>query len=49
MMDKMILTLGETTVEIEMDDNGRYCLNDLYKASSAKRSKAPQQFFEISA
>lgn len=44
MTDKLVLKLNDQVVEIEQDDNGRYCLNDLYKVSGCNRSKAPQQF-----
>ena len=44
MTDKLTLKLKDKIVEVTMDDNGRYCLNDLYKASGSNRSKAPQQF-----
>ena len=43
-MDKLKLKLNNDIVEITQDDNGRYCLNDLFKASGASRSKAPVQF-----
>lgn len=45
MTDKLTLKLNDTVVEIEMDDNGRYCLNNLFKASGATMSKKPNEFF----
>lgn len=45
MTDKLTLKLNDNIVEITMDDNGRYCLNDLFKASGAKMSKKPNEFF----
>lgn len=45
MTDKLTLKLNDSIVEITMDDNGRYCLNDLFKASGAPtNTKAPSQF-----
>ena len=43
-MDKLNLKLNEQIVEITQDDNGRYCLNDLYKASGSNDSKKPVKF-----
>lgn len=45
MTDKLKLKLNGTVVEITQDDNGRYCLNDLFKASDATMSKKPNEFF----
>lgn len=45
MSDKLTLKLKDKVVEITMDDNGRYCLNDLFKASEATMSKKPNEFF----
>lgn len=44
MTDKLTLKLNDQIVEITMDDNGRYSLNDLFRASGESRSKAPVQF-----
>lgn len=44
MTDKLTLKINDQIVEITQDDNGRYCLNDLYKASGGNSSKAPQKF-----
>ena len=38
-MDNMILKLDDTIVEIQIDDNRRYCLNDIYKASVNQKVK----------
>lgn len=45
MTDKLSLKLNDKIVEVTMDDNGRYCLNDLFKASGATMSKKPNEFF----
>jgi len=45
MTDNLMLKLNDTIVEITMDDNGRYCLNDLFKASGSTMSKKPNEFF----
>jgi len=43
-MDNMILKLDDTIVEVQMDDNGRYCLNDIYKASGKGDSNKPAKW-----
>jgi len=43
-MDKLTLKLNDKLVTIEMDDNGRYCLNDIYKASGSDRNKRTGNF-----
>ena len=44
MTDKLTLKLNDKTVEVTMDDNGRYCLNDLYRASGSDRNKRTANF-----
>lgn len=44
MTDKLVLKLNDQVVEIEQDDNGRYCLNDLYKVSGGDDSKKPSKW-----
>lgn len=44
MTDKLTLKLGDTLVNVEMDDNGRYSLNDVFKASGASMTKKPSEF-----
>lgn len=44
MTDKLVLKLNEQIVEIEQDDNGRYNLNDLYRASGSDRNKRTANF-----
>lgn len=44
MTDKLSIKINNQIVEVTMDDNGRYCLNDLFKASGGNASKAPQKF-----
>lgn len=44
MSDNLKLTLNGTVIEIMMDDNGRYCLNDLFKASGATDNKKPAKY-----
>ena len=44
-MDKLTVKLNDKLVSVEMDDNGRYCLNDIYKASGASDSKKASKFF----
>lgn len=44
MTDVLKLKLNDKIVEISYDDNGRYSLNDLYKASHATESKKPSKF-----
>lgn len=43
-MDKLNLKLNGKVVEITQDDNGRYCLNDLFKASGGDDSKKPSKW-----
>lgn len=43
-MDKLTVKLNDKLVTVEMYDNGRYCLNDIYIASGAGESKKPVKF-----
>lgn len=45
MTDKLVLKLNDQVVEIEQDDNGRYCLNDLYRSVIDEHgNKKPSKF-----
>lgn len=44
MTDKLSLKLNDKIVEVTMDDNGRYCLNDIYKASGGNDNKKPSKW-----
>lgn len=43
-MDKLTLKLNDKLVSVEMDDNGRYCLNDIYKASGGAERHKPSRW-----
>jgi len=43
-MDKLTVKLNDKLISVEMDDSGRYCLNDIYKASGSDRNKRTGNF-----
>lgn len=48
-MDKLTVKLNDKLISVEMDDSGRYCLNDIYKASDASDSYKPAKFTRYTA
>ena len=48
MTDKLNLKLGDKVVEVTMDDNGRYSLNDIFRASGSLEKKKPYRFLNDS-
>ena len=46
MTDKLTLKLTDQIVEVAMDDNGRYSLNDLFKASGGTDKNKPYRFLK---
>ena len=40
-MDKLTLKLDGKAVEVMQDDNGRYCLNDIFRASGSEPKNEP--------
>ena len=43
-MGKLTVKLNDKLVSVEMDDSGRYCLNDIYKASGVGAPFKPVQY-----
>lgn len=46
-MDKLKLKINGKIVEVTQDDNGRYCLNDLFRSSGETQAKKPSEFLRF--
>jgi len=46
-MDKLTLKLDGKAVEVMQDDNGRYCLNDIFRASGVTQTKKPSEWLRF--
>ena len=44
-MKELILKFGEVVVNVRSNEEGLYCLNDIYRASGSSDGKRPSKFF----